>query len=96
MKNTESKEKWKIQSSISLHLNSIDDAAIFLNSFTPELKTMPTRRSKLVISQEKSKILFQINAKDVTAFRATINSVLQFSNVVTKTIDYIDKSKDRN
>lgn len=74
-----------------IDMGSDENAAIFYESFIPELKTMPTRRSSLKIATEGNVILFTIKALDITAFRATMNSTLQFCNVVYGLIDYIEK-----
>ena len=80
----------KIISSIKFEFNSAKDAEIFYRSFIPEFRDMPMKRSKWTISEPKvdsNEILFQIDSEDATAFRATINSLIQFANIVEKTIN---------
>jgi len=80
----------KIISSIKFEFNSPKDAEIFYKSFIPEFQDMPMKRSKWTISEPKvdsKKIIFQIDSQDATAFRATINSLIQFANIVEKTIN---------
>ena len=79
----------RILSSIKFEFNSASDAEIFYESFIPEFQDMPMKRSKWTISNPKvdsNEILFQINSEDATAFRATVNSLIQFANIVEKTI----------
>lgn len=79
----------KIISSIKFEFNSPSDAEIFYKSFVPEFQDMPMKRSKWTISNPKAdsnEIIFQIDSEDATAFRATINSLIQFANIVEKTI----------
>ena len=80
----------KIINSIKFEFNSPSDAEIFYQSFIPEFQDMPMKRSKWTISKPKadsSEIFFQIESEDATAFRATINSLIQFANIVEKTIN---------
>ncbi len=82
----------KIISSIKFEFNSPNDAEIFYKSFIPEFQDMPMKRSKWTISNPKADsndIIFQINSEDATAFRATINSLIQFANIVEKTLNLI-------
>ena len=79
----------KIISSIKFEFNTASDAEIFYKSFIPEFQDMPMKRSKWTISTPKAdfnEIIFQIESEDATAFRATINSLIQFANIVEKTI----------
>ena len=79
----------RILSSIKFEFNSANDAEIFYESFIPEFQDMPMKRSKWTISNPKAdsnEISFQINSEDATAFRATVNSLIQFANIVEKTI----------
>ena len=80
----------KIISSIKFEFNSASEAEIFYKSFIPEFQDMPMKRSKWTISNPKvdsNEIIFQIDSEDATAFRATINSLIQFANIVEKTIN---------
>ena len=79
----------KIISSIKFEFNSAGDAEIFYKSFIPEFQDIPMKRSKWTISNPKvdsNEIIFQIESEDATAFRATVNSLIQFANIVEKTI----------
>ena len=83
-------EAWKISDTLKINMNSEENAIIFLKSFIPEIKTMPKKRSNFKIEQQGTNILFHINALDITAYRATINSILQFSNVVDVIVNTIE------
>ncbi|MHA1729135.1 MAG: KEOPS complex subunit Pcc1 [Promethearchaeota archaeon] len=84
-------KRWKINSTISLNMRSEENSKIFLRSFKPEMKSMPMKRCHLFISIEGKKVNFQINALDVNAFRSTINSILQFCNVVDTLLNFIEQ-----
>ncbi len=57
------------------------------------MDTMPLKRSSLNLNQEGNKVIIEINALDVTAFRANINSILQFCNVVDTIVTYVEQEK---
>ncbi len=79
----------KITTQISFQFDSPEDAQIFYAAFLPEFNDMPLKRSRWQVqppSPTSSTIQFDIQADDATAFRATINSLIQFAHVVEKTI----------
>ncbi|UYP46262.1 hypothetical protein NEF87_002547 [Candidatus Lokiarchaeum ossiferum] len=79
----------KISTQISFQFDSPEDAQIFYASFLPEFNDMPLKRSHWQVNPPKSEssvIQFHIHAEDATAFRATINSLIQFAHIVEKTI----------
>ena len=82
----------QVQTSLRLHFNSPEDAKIFYRAFMPEFNTLPMKRSKWNVqppSENTSDITFEINSEDGTAFRATVNSLIQFANVVDISIGLI-------
>lgn len=79
----------KITTQISFQFDSPEDAQIFYTSFLPEFNDMPLKRSQWQVNPPESDspvIQFNIQAEDATAFRATINSLIQFAHIVEKTI----------
>ena len=80
----------QITTEISFNFNTPEDAKIFYSSFMPEFHDMPQKRSIWHVSpliKESSEIKFKIQSEDATAFRATINSLIQFAHVVEKTLN---------
>ncbi|MBN2154789.1 MAG: hypothetical protein JW776_01935 [Candidatus Lokiarchaeota archaeon] len=86
-------QKWVIYCDLTLEFKSAQDASIFYSSYLPEHGTMPKKRSKVTLAQNEAKIIFSVKAMDITAFRATINSLLQFSNVVFRIVEKVDSLK---
>ena len=84
----------KISDKIVLHFNTPADATIFFKSFIHEHQSLPNKRSssKMIRSDESSYGTFQIEAEDATAFRATINSIVQLAHVVDQTITIIQNT----
>ncbi len=87
------KTNWVINCSLSLKFDTKEDAIIFYTSFMPEHGRIPRNRTKVALKQSGENIIFTIQAKDITAFRATINSILQFGNIVFKVIEKVDSLK---
>ena len=85
--------EWVITSNLSLHFNTEEDASIFYTSYLPEHGKVPKKRSQVSVQQKEKVIEFSIDAKDITAYRATINSILQFGNVVYKIVEKVDSLK---
>lgn len=81
----------KIDSDLNFSFKSKEDASIFLESFSPEIQALPMKRSTFEVRQEENLIRFKIHSDDAVAFRATINSFLQFAHTVEQTINICEK-----
>ncbi|RMF55644.1 hypothetical protein D6745_01460 [Candidatus Woesearchaeota archaeon] len=57
--------------------------------FYPEFQEKNNARATVALSKEKNKVVFMINSKDFTAFKARINSVI-------KLIEVYEKAKNGN
>ena len=90
------RKEWEIINILSINMSTEENAMIFLNAFKPEIKTIPMKRSHLQISKENNNIIIKIKALDINALRASINSTLQFANVVNTTINYVRDSEKQN
>jgi tRNA threonylcarbamoyladenosine modification (KEOPS) complex Pcc1 subunit len=84
---------WVINCTLSLNFDTKEDATIFCKSFLPEHGSIPRKRSQVSLVQSEDVIIFTIYAKDITAFRATMNSILQFGNIVLKVVKKVDSLK---
>lgn len=84
----------RISTSISLEFASAEKAHIFYQSFIPEFNDMPMKRSSWTIRPFQpldQKLTFDIKADDATAFRATINSLIQFASIVERTFSITEE-----
>ena len=84
----------KVSDKLVLHFLSPSDATIFLRSFLPEDTTLPNKRSQWKITTEETSadISFDIEADDLTAFRATINSIIQMAYIVDTTLKTVEEN----
>lgn len=61
----------------------------------PEFDRTNMKRSTWVVKTPSSTeplLIFQIQADDATAFRATINSLIQFASIVERTLELAENS----
>ncbi len=66
---------------------------ISYNSFLPDLKKLQTKRSKILIEKKNSNnVVFNVESKDITAFRASINEIISFGKIIENSLKIIDKS----
>ncbi len=65
-----------IKAEVSIKFSNSRTAEIFFNTLQPESLNGLTDRSSVLMEQMNDSIRFVIDAKDITAFRATLNSYL--------------------
>ncbi|MHA1818962.1 MAG: KEOPS complex subunit Pcc1 [Promethearchaeota archaeon] len=82
----------KISANLVVDMGSEENASIFINSYEPEVGSMPMRRSAVDYQRDENYLNFNIKAADITAFRASINSLLQFIDVVDKINNFIEEN----
>lgn len=73
----------RIKASISVKFSDSKTAKDFFISLEPETLKSFSDRSRISMKQEDDSIQFQIDAKDITAFRATLNSYLIWMRVLS-------------
>ena len=85
---------FSIESHVELKFNNPDTRDISYNSFIPGIKKLQTNRSKVSIEKKPPNILiFKIESNDITAFRASINEIINFGKIIDDTISITEISK---
>ncbi|KZX10043.1 KEOPS complex subunit Pcc1 [Methanobrevibacter curvatus] len=79
-----------IKNEITFNFDSSEDAKIVYDSISIELETSPDYRSIVHISHLISKIILNIESKDLTSYRASINSVVKWINLVMDIRDLVN------
>jgi len=82
-----------LKSIIEFQFKSSHIRTISYNSFLPDLKKLQTKRSKILIEKKNSNnVVFNVESKDITAFRASINEIISFGKIIENSLKIIDKS----
>ena len=79
-----------IKADISVNFSNSKDAQSVFSALQPETRISFTDRSKIRIEKQNNTIRFEIDAKDITAFRATINSYLLWMRMLTSVPSLIE------
>ncbi|MFX1525776.1 MAG: KEOPS complex subunit Pcc1 [Promethearchaeota archaeon] len=78
---------FSIKSWIELKFNNSEIRDLSYNSFIPEIKKLQTNRSKVFVEKKDSDLLiFKIEGSDITAFRASINEIINFGKIIDNTV----------
>ncbi|MBY8983467.1 MAG: hypothetical protein KGD65_00205 [Candidatus Lokiarchaeota archaeon] len=84
---------FSIESCIELKFNDSETRDISYNSFIPEIEKLQTNRAKVLVEKKNSNILnFKIESNDITAFRASINEIINFGKIIENTINITEIS----
>ena len=63
------------------------------NSFMPEIQKQQTKRSKIVVEKKnKTLLIFKIESKDITAYRASMNEIISFGKIIDNTVSLTEIS----
>jgi tRNA threonylcarbamoyladenosine modification (KEOPS) complex Pcc1 subunit len=81
-----SKENFKIQSTITFVFINSDLCAYCYNSFYPELNSIKSARSMIIMKKQDNLLIFSIESKDVTAFRASVDEIISFGKIIDQTM----------
>lgn len=77
---------FSIQSTIKLLFKNSDLCAFCHNAFSPELNSIESKRSKILMEKKDKSLIFTIESKDITAFRASVDEIISFGKVIDNTI----------
>ena len=83
---TLSKDHFEIHSIIKFKFENSNLCLISYNSFLPELDSIRSTRSKITMEKEENMLIFTIQSKDITSFRASVNEIISFGKVVDQTL----------
>lgn len=77
---------YTIKSTVEFNFKNSHLCEISYNSFLPELDERKSRRSKITMEKKDSSLIFKIESRDITAFRATINEIIGFGKIITNSL----------
>ena len=79
-----------IKSRIELVFSNPELSRFAYNSFLPELNSKRSNRSVINVELSNKSLLFNIKSRDITAYRASINEIINLGKIVEDTIDIYD------
>jgi KEOPS complex subunit Pcc1 len=71
---------------LRIPLDSEENAKILLKALTPETASVPSDRARVELAVEGSVLVLRINASDLTALRAAMNSYLSWIAACQRTL----------
>ncbi|MHA1298781.1 MAG: KEOPS complex subunit Pcc1 [Candidatus Helarchaeota archaeon] len=77
----------KIISDIIIELSDHNTAKLYLNSLLPEKNEISHHRSQTQLFLKNNKLKISISATDITAFRASVNSYINWIKIIDSIID---------
>ena len=63
------------------------------NSILPEFEIQKSKRSTISLKKEENSLIFLIESKDITAFRATINEFISFGRIFEGVLNIVNKTQ---
>ena len=63
------------------------------NSILPEFEVQKSKRSTISLKKEENSLIFSIESKDITAFRATINEIISFGRIFEGVVNIVNNTQ---
>ena len=84
---------FSLKSTIKMLFKNYISRDISYNTFLPDLKKLQTKRSNITIEKsDKDSLIFNLESKDITAFRASINEIISFGKIIENSLKIIENS----
>jgi tRNA threonylcarbamoyladenosine modification (KEOPS) complex Pcc1 subunit len=80
-----------INSEITINFPDENVAQIYFNSLIPEQSNISHHRSQIKLFLEKNSLKISISATDITAFRATVNSYINWIRIINGMVEITNK-----
>jgi len=78
------------KSIIEIPLESKETAEILLAALSPETRSSPSERAATRVSVQNTSLIIEVEAEDITALRAAMNSYIAWVSACTKSIAQVD------
>ena len=80
----------RIRGKIILNVANPQIADVIYASLLPETQNQPSYRSRSSIEKSNEKVILAVEARDLTSFRAAMNSYLRLIHVLVRVLSEID------
>ena len=82
-----------IKSTLEFQFTSPELCNYSYNSLLPEFKNQKLKRSTISINKKEKSLIFSIESKDITAFRATINEIISFGRIFEGVLNVVNRTE---
>ena len=79
-----------IKTRIELVFSNPELSRFAYNSFLPDLNSKKSNRSVINVKLSDKTLLFYIKSRDITAYRASINEIINLGKIIEDTIEIYD------
>ena len=83
----ENQKSFSIESQVFIKFSNSNICNIAYQSFLPDFNTKTSPRSKITMDKNNSSLIFNINSNDITAFRASINEIINNFRIFDHTLE---------
>ncbi|MBY9003127.1 MAG: CTAG/PCC1 family protein [Candidatus Lokiarchaeota archaeon] len=83
----ENQNFFSIESQVVIKFSNPNLCNIAYQSFLPDFNTKLSPRSKITMDKNNSSLIFNINSNDITAFRASINEIINNFRIFDHTLE---------
>lgn len=78
------KDIFTIESQVVIKCSNSNLCNIAYQSLLPDFNAKSSSRSRLTIDKKKTSLIFTVNSSDITAFRASINEIINFGRIISE------------
>jgi tRNA threonylcarbamoyladenosine modification (KEOPS) complex Pcc1 subunit len=88
----EKRSSFTIKSTIELQFKTTNLCNMAYNAYLPEFNIKKSKRSDISLEKLEKSLVFNIESNDITAFRATVNEIVNFGKIIEETYQLSRKS----
>ena len=85
----------KATASVRLSFSSEKHLQSLIDALTPETRVHTTKRTKATIEKQNSSLLLSVEANDVVALRAALNTYLRWIDSVRRVLGAVEVTRDK-
>jgi len=82
-----------INSTVEFQFKTSELCSFSYNSILPEFKVQKSKRSTISLKKEENSLIFLIESRDITAFRASINEIISFGRIFEGVLNIVNNTQ---
>ncbi|MHA1105477.1 MAG: KEOPS complex subunit Pcc1 [Promethearchaeota archaeon] len=83
----ENQKSFSIESQVVIKFSNFNLCNVAYQSFLPDFNTKISPRSKITMVKKNSSLIINIKSIDITAFRASINEIINLARIFDDTLE---------